>query len=297
MSEWNKFNAELNRRNKHARQFELSPEEEEAELGRRAKEAQNYVNASWRKNRENEWAAKSPEERLRIRKEEYQDNFFITTIDGKVYLQSGVDGALTDHNGTFIGYPSGEGIDYRETPDTDDLWEQNEYGQIITFPLMALEDDIRQFEEEHPDMEWGEPRLSEDVQQKINAARREKDAAEAASREKKRRHAPKAKKAPKKITLPNFNNNDGYNEELEGLTSEEWVKAGKIAANELRRRQLLRMRSKSASRVSNRPQVSEGSIRNALGEVPLRPPTRKRSKSIGGTRRKRKGGASRKISA
>jgi hypothetical protein len=173
MSVWNKFNAELKRRNALARQFEPSPEEEEVELKRRAKEVQNYMNASEAK----AWAAKSPEEQTRILYKDYADSFFITTIDGKVYLQSGIDGALTDDAGRFIGYESGEVVEYRETPDNDaGVWDQNEYGQFTIANLMAVEDDIRQFEEEHPDMEWGQPLLSEDVRQKMNAALREREA-------------------------------------------------------------------------------------------------------------------------
>jgi hypothetical protein len=68
-----------------------------------------------------------------------------------------------------------------------------------------------------------------------------------------------------------------------------------FVANELQRRQLSRMRSKSASRVSNRPKISEESILRSLGEVPRKSRTRSRSKSIGGTRRKRR--ASRKFSS
>lgn len=81
------------------------------------------------------------------------------------------------------------------------------------------------------------------------------------------------------------------------LSPEEWVQAGKIAANELRRRQLSRMRSKSASRVSNRPNIYEESVLRSLGEVPRKSRTRQRSKSFGGTRRNRKRKASRKFSA
>jgi hypothetical protein len=83
------------------------------------------------------------------------------------------------------------------------------------------------------------------------------------------------------------------------LSPEEWVNAGKIAANELQRRQLSRMRSKSASRVSNRPKVSEEDVLRSLGEVPRKRTshTRNRSKSIGGTRRKGKRRASGKFSA
>jgi hypothetical protein len=313
MSEWNRFNSELKRRNAAARAFEPSIEEEEANLARRAKEAQNYINASWEKEKANEWAAKSPEEKAEERKMDYGSSFFPTIIDGKMYLQSGIDGALTNDNELFIGYPSEGGIEYRETPDQpyEDIpvWEQNKFGQFVTSNLMNIEDDMRQFEEEHPDMEWGQPRISEDVQQKINAEHRRWREEEAKQNKKKprrptnaEREAIKAKReakkaavkpedAPKKITVPNLTTNEGYNEELEGLTKEEWVQAGKIAANELRRRQLLRMRSKSAARVSNRLNIPEESMR----EVPRKSRTRQRSKSFGGTRRKRK--ASRKFSA
>lgn len=81
------------------------------------------------------------------------------------------------------------------------------------------------------------------------------------------------------------------------LSPEEWVNAGKIAANELQRRHLSRMRSKSASRVSDRPKVSEESVLRSLGEVPRKSHTRNRSKSMGGTRRKGKRRASRNFSA
>jgi len=311
MSGWNRFNTELKRRNAAARRFEPSIEEEEANLAGRAKEAQNYINASWKKEKANEWAAKSSEEKEVERKMDYGSSFFPTIIDGKMYLQSGIDDALTNDNELFIGYPSEGGIEYRETPNEpyDDavLWTQNMFGQFETSNLMNIEDDMRQFEEEHPDMEWGQPRISEDVQQRMNAEqqRRREEEAKYANYNKKKprrprptnaeREAIKAKReakkaalkpedAPKKITVPNLTTNEGYNEELEGLTKEEWVQAGKIAANELRRRQLLRMRSKSAARVSNRPNVSEESMR----ELPRRSRTRKRSASIGGARSKRK---------
>jgi len=264
MSEWNRFNAELKRRNKHALQFELSPEEEEANLARRAKEAQNYINASWKKEKAYEWAAKSPEEKAEERKMDYGSSFFPTIIDGKMYLQSGIDGALTNDNELFIGYPSEGGIEYRETPyepyDTV-LWTQNMFGQFGTSNLMNTEDDIRQFEEEHPDMEWGQPRISEDVQQKINAEHR--------------RWREEAKRNKKKPILTKA--------EVEERKAKMAAAKAKIAANELRRRQLLRMRSKSAARVSNKLNIPEESMR----EVPRRLPTRKRSASIGGARKRK----------
>jgi hypothetical protein len=66
-------------------------------------------------------------------------------------------------------------------------------------------------------------------------------------------------------------------------------------ANEFRRRQLSRMRSKSASRASSRRNISEESMLRSLGEVPRRSHARRRSRSINGTRRRNR--ASRNVSA
>lgn len=176
MSNWRKFNAELARRNAAARAFEPSIENEEANLARRAKEAQNYINRSWNRNRQAEWAAKSSEEKG----EHYRDSFFLTMIDDTLYLQSGEDGALTDYNGTFIGYTSADGIAYADTPDEPyedtHVWKQNEYGQyFIIHNYRNVEDEILEAEEMNPGVVWGEPRISEEVQEKINAAMREQE--------------------------------------------------------------------------------------------------------------------------
>ena len=87
---------------------------------------------------------------------------------------------------------------------------------------------------------------------------------------------------------------------VESVRNTESVRSGseEIAAevaNEFRRRQLSRMRSKSASRASSRRNISEESMLRSLGEVPRRSHARRRSRSINGTRRRNR--ASRNVSA
>jgi hypothetical protein len=185
MSNWRSFNAELRRRNALARRFEPSVENERRNLTRRAAEAREFEDRVGEK------------EAL---KKFYTNSFFITEIDDLLYLESSIDHALTDENGSFIGYLSEDGINYTDTPRTR-MWEQDEYGQyFIQHNYNELRYGIQQLEGRR----WGKPRISQATQERMNAyaaALQQNAAIKAAKREAMLR------------TLPG---NNGSNAELQG---------------------------------------------------------------------------------
>ena len=196
MSVWNKFNAELKRRGALAwenGEWQKEEEEEEDTTGYNSEYIENLARSkkekeekkAQEKERKQErtsikWAAKSPEEK----KQYYVDSFSPTIIDGNIYLKSSEDNALTDAvlnlisdeiEGTFIGYsPAEDIIWYEDTPiepyDGVRVWDQNDYGQyIINNYTRRVETEVAELEENEPDTDWGEPRISEEVQKRMNA--------------------------------------------------------------------------------------------------------------------------------